>query len=831
MDAKDRRAAILASTSFNGIDFVEIANSTQTRLIVHFLNGVPVGSLSSPPTIAGGETIPTVAVQPISAADWGFDEGHLILRLRVAAPGDFSTYTLTVRSPVLDPFFDQAPFSFKALCPSDLDCKISPPPCPPITADVPPIDYLAKDFLSFRQALLDFSALRYPQWQERSEADFGVMFMEALSAVADDLSYTQDRIAAEAALATATQRRSVVRHARLVDYEPGPNVSATVMLQFDVTPGITEIKHGIAVSAQGPDATPIPFETGTGLASRPVDPMTGTPRDSSSPANALWNSERIYPYWFDDTERCLKAGATQMYVLGHGYEFRPGQNLLIETKAETTADLPMRQIVQLLGVGDAGGGWATEECDQLFTRPVDPAAAQPPYFTCPISPPAPMAPTAVTRIAWRAEDALLADRDLTRTTVAGNIVPATQGRTISNEPFIVSTGTLTTPPTIVRTGPRATLAAGTPGAISPLQLYTLANAPLAWLPQSAPDGTVLPVPEILLVEKPPSTRPVIWSWFREILDAEEFDTAYTLDAARFRPIQRNADGSTQYEYDGDAGDTIRFGCNGFGETPDDGAQFTLSYRTGIGAEGNVASGAITRLDPAAVATSGAVAVTNPLPASGGADPEPLDAVRQFAPEAFRAQQFRAVIPADYEAAAQTLPWVQRAGTVFRWTGSWLTVFTTPDPRGSEQIPVAQCTELIDLLDRYRLAGYESYVPDPRFVSIDLAIDLCAEAGAFQGDVAAGVKAALDAAQPGGFFRADNFTFGQPLQRSALEAAIQHAPGVAGVLCVKLRVRGRTIGLVEMPDVVNVGADQIIRCDNDLSTPERGAISVNVMGGK
>ena len=65
---------------------------------------------------------------------------------------------------------------------------------------MPPIDYLAKDFLSFRQALLDFSALRYPEWQERSEADFGVMFLEALSALADDLSYTQDRVAAEATL-------------------------------------------------------------------------------------------------------------------------------------------------------------------------------------------------------------------------------------------------------------------------------------------------------------------------------------------------------------------------------------------------------------------------------------------------------------------------------------------------------------------------------------------------------------------------------------------------------------------------------------------------------
>jgi hypothetical protein len=441
-----------------------------------------------------------------------------------------------------------------------------------------------------------------------------------------------------------------------------------------------------------------------------------------------------------------------------------------------------------------------------------------------------MAPTAVTRIAWRSDDPLLTDRDLTRTTVVGNIVPATQGRTISGERFLITTGTLTTPPTVIRTGPRSTLPDGTPGPVSAMQLYSLASVPLAWLPQPAVEGVVLSAPEILLVQQPGSGLPMIWTWFREILDAGEFDTAYTLDAARFRPIQRNSDQTPQYEYDGDAGDTIRFGYSGFGAEPDDGDFFTVTYRTGLGAAGNVASGAINRLDSTATA-SGVIAVTNPLPAMGGQDPEPLDAVRRFAPQAFRARQFRAVIPADYQAAAQTLPWVQRAGTVFRWTGSWLTVFTTPDPRGSEQITVGQRTGLIDLLNRYRMAGYESYVPDPKFVSIDLAVDLCAEAGAFRGDVLAVVKDALGTAPPAGFFRVGNFTFGLPLQRSALEAAIQHAPGVAGVLCIKLRVRGRTAGFTEMPDVVSVATDQIIRCDNDPSAPERGSVNINVMGGK
>jgi hypothetical protein len=166
MASHDRRAAVLASTVVNGIDFVEIANSQQTSLVVHFLNAVTV--LLSPteaPTISGGETIPTVTVLPVQPSGWGWDDGHLTLTLPVAAPGDFSIYTLRIFASGLDPFFDHVGFSFKAGCPSDLDCQPQTAPCPPLAGNPPPINYLAKDFLSFRQALLDFSTLRYPSWQ------------------------------------------------------------------------------------------------------------------------------------------------------------------------------------------------------------------------------------------------------------------------------------------------------------------------------------------------------------------------------------------------------------------------------------------------------------------------------------------------------------------------------------------------------------------------------------------------------------------------------------------------------------------------------------------
>ncbi|MCL2430721.1 MAG: putative baseplate assembly protein, partial [Alphaproteobacteria bacterium] len=202
---------------------------------------------------------------------------------------------------------------------------------------------------------------------------------------------------------------------------------------------------------------------------------------------------------------------------------------------------------------------------------------------------------------------------------------------------------------------------------------------------------------------------------------------------------------------------------------------------------------------------------------------------------FRAVQYRAVRPEDYEKAAETLSWVLRAGTVFRWTGSWLTVFTTADPEGTEQIPIDEHIQLINLLNRYRLAGYESYAPSPNYVSIDLIVCVCALPTAFRSDVEAQVIAKLSTSKfpdgTTGFFYFDKFTFGTPLERSALESAIQSAFGVAGVISIEYRRRGLTPVWTCIPQVVRVSPSQILRMDNDPSRPDRGTLKVIVEGGK
>ena len=226
---RDRRQLLLAPGAvLNGIDYIE-AGARPARLSVHFLNTVAVrGSLSGsrPVSITGGEIVTNIPVLPIDEATaWSADsQGRPVLAVTVAVPGDASIYRLAIASSKLDSFLSQAPFTFPAGSQAGLDCA-APGPAPggqePAQAQVP-IDYLAKDFTSFRQALSEFSTQRYPAWVERSEADLGVMLMEVLAAMADELSYYQDRVLAESTLATATQRLSAVRHARLVDYSRPP---------------------------------------------------------------------------------------------------------------------------------------------------------------------------------------------------------------------------------------------------------------------------------------------------------------------------------------------------------------------------------------------------------------------------------------------------------------------------------------------------------------------------------------------------------------------------------------------------------------------------------
>lgn len=97
------------------------------------------------------------------------------------------------------------------------------------------IDYMARDYDSFRQAMIDLIPEKLPEWTDRSEADFGIVLIELFAYMADILSYYQDRIANESFLATAQERRSIIQHLRLIGYELAPAAPASALLSLIVT--------------------------------------------------------------------------------------------------------------------------------------------------------------------------------------------------------------------------------------------------------------------------------------------------------------------------------------------------------------------------------------------------------------------------------------------------------------------------------------------------------------------------------------------------------------------------------------------------------------------
>jgi predicted phage baseplate assembly protein len=210
------------------LDYVEVVDPQQLTLNVFFLGKAPRNIEKANVVLSGGRRIRDVQITSVRVQPQPDPTLDDYLEVHVNKAGDFSDYTISLVKTVdgqptsepmdgFDPRYDQVSFSFKASCPTDLDCKL-PCTCPPPQRTQPDIDYLAKDYESFRELILDRLALIMPEWIETHAPDLGITLVELLAYAGDYLSYYQDAVATEAYLGTARQRISVRRHARLVDY-------------------------------------------------------------------------------------------------------------------------------------------------------------------------------------------------------------------------------------------------------------------------------------------------------------------------------------------------------------------------------------------------------------------------------------------------------------------------------------------------------------------------------------------------------------------------------------------------------------------------------------
>ena len=860
-----RRADLLAHPVLNGIDFVEYVQRPLDPhphvLVVHFLKDLPDAPYSDPDgaydltnhpewvQLQGGTRIVGLKVLAVTLA-------APCLEIAVDSQGDFSRYWLSLgwslqpdgslqrQTPALDARFSRAPLDFRIDCPSEFDCR-QEDFCPPLDYEQPLLDYLAKDYASFRQLLLDLIGQRNPDWREQNPADLGITLVELLAYAGDQLSYFQDAVANEAYLETARQRQSVRRHARLVDYamHDGRNAWTAVAFQVSSTgtiPQGVKVLSRIADPLEGDSQPPAAELNESALAdSFDSDPMLARARvfETTHPLAVRPEFNSLYIHAWGNRECCLPKGAYSLYLYAldpadADQAIRPaltaGDYLILEevrgplTGLSADADPQHRQLVRLAKVSEADDSVYQDRLlnDELQLRGLaDPALP-------------------LLKVEWDNSQALTfplclsartrSDELIAHVSLApGNVALADHGRSV-RESFDLSQCAPVEDQTYylqLSQGPLTFQRQPSDMAYvnDPVAGLVPANERHGLTGEAADAG-----PAVSLLGSNP-IGDIVWAAQPHLLDSPP-------QASHFVA-----------ETDNQGRARLRFGDGRYGREPVAVASFEALYRVGNGRHGNIGAESLAHVLRPSVAPAwpNIDGLRNPLPATAGTDPESLDQVRARAPKAFRAKQYRAVTEADYVEAALRLEAVAGAVARFRWTGSWYTVEIAVDPAdpadlitlsgGRTRLATRFAQRVKNHLERFRLAGYDLQVRSGEYLPLELEIRLCVLPGYFRADVLQAASWALsDEINPDGsmgFFHPDNLSFGQAVYLSRLYQTLEAVTGVDSAEVTLLRVYGQEDNGELAAGVLPVGAWQIARLDNDPNFQENGVLRLSAGGGK
>src|SRR6516225_3258965 len=131
-----------------------------------------------------------------------------------------------------------------------------PAPRTPLPIDNRPglsaIAYRIGTYASFREAMLEAIAAtpELAKLGARRDDDYSITLLDLWAAVADVLTFYQERYANEVFLRTAQQPQSLRRLAALLGYDPRPGVAAEAQLAFTVDQGKTvQIPVGLRVQS------------------------------------------------------------------------------------------------------------------------------------------------------------------------------------------------------------------------------------------------------------------------------------------------------------------------------------------------------------------------------------------------------------------------------------------------------------------------------------------------------------------------------------------------------------------------------------------------------
>ncbi len=847
-----RRRAVVYSQERVGMDFLTARRSGETeggvelwQLELHFL---PAGAKKKS---AGRSPVP----REISPANLRITLGDLLdpgVRVKAVAPGDdgetlvaevrrdppstagaadqqatesLPVYTLElVDLPEVDRFFQRASFVFR-----DGGLELGPGArIPPIAEprEMPEIDYLAKDYESFRQLMLERLRTLVPSWHEGHAADIGVTVVELLAHAADYLSYYQDAAATEAYIATARRRISVRRHARLVDYRlhEGCNARCWVQLKLDRQGDAGDSEQAKEEAATG---FTLPADIELLTYSGRIAGVIG--RDSQEHRRALDRDplifrvvqpETLYPehnrieiYTWGVESYVLPAGSTGAALVGRLGSLREGDVLVFERREDPGSehaddvDPRDRQAVRLchppkLSQDLAAGGRADA------------------------------APVAITEVEWFPEDALQENlpvsarvggtlqRDLT--VARGNLVLVDHGA-ICYEVLETVPAEGRYAPRLARRGlthrvpydaeetrqepARGPVSQDPRAALPAIELYELSSKEQVEQPSGVP------------IEVLRGSSRHRWTPRHDLLASRRFANDFVV------------------ELDNEGIAHLRFGDDQHGQRPAPGTVFQAVYRVGMGPAGNLGAYALRHaVVPAAALADcerlglGLREVKNHLAGGGGLDREPMEKARLFAPEALRSRRSleRCVTEGDYAEIAERHPDVLRAAARLRWNGSWNLAELFVQRPGGRPVDDLFARRLQRFMAPYLLAGWELQLSSPSYVPLDLRLTVWADPVAERENLRQKLRSRVGSGEVD-FLRPGFFTFGKPVYLSEVIAQVMALPEVIDVRVDVFQRWGQAShGELEKGEIPILPLE-IAQLDNDQQAPHRGVLRMTIGG--
>lgn len=863
----------------NGLDYLEVSDD-QLTLIVYFLGKAPETLEKENIQIKGGKRIKDIQVTGVEIHREEDPEVDDCAHITVNKYGDFSTYTLCLididvetKKPIIDidalgqkqfrimrgfdPRYSCIEFSFKSCCASDLDCK-SESTCLPTTSESPNINYLAKDYASFRQLILDRLAVTMPDWAERHIPDLGITLVELLAYVGDHLSYYQDAVATEAYLDTARKRVSVRRHVRLVDYQLHEGCNARAWVVFQVSNEVLNLKvsdfylitdPGILSTNQLTDllltnATPRPY-------------LVFKPLVESDDILFYQHHNKINFYTWGDEHCCLPLGATSATIVDPGIPTPPPS----EPPDECDPCAEHHPVPKKYPL-DSDYLLKLNPCDILIFEEVKGAKTgntsdKDPNHRCAVR------LTKVERsfdvlknqliweIEWAVEDALpfslcissIYKEDCSLidnvSVVRGNVLLVDHGQSVEDDlgqvplqtvlsgcgddctprettkvagnyqPYLPKTDiTFSQPllPCVLNTHDCCNLTRHTPATALLKQDVRLA-LPAVKLQEMKVEGGKLVI-----------ANDLSWTPRLDLLNSSSEDANFVVELEEDRRAQ------------------LRFGQHDCGKFPEADTHFKANYRIGNGSKGNVGAESITHIVFKESIISG-VTPRNPMPAVGGTNPELISEAKLYAPDAFRKTLARAITADDYaqivmrDFASQ----VQRAAAKLRWAGSWFEVLIAIDQIGTEEVDQALLCAIRQHLCQYHRIGHDVVVASAHYVPLEIALTICVKAHFLKGHVKAALLEVFSsktcATGKQGFFHPDRLTFGGGVYLSQLVATAQAIEGVESVVVAKLQRQFEEENQEIENGILPLGPFEVAQVDNDPNYPEHGKFTLEMRGGR